>query len=82
MTSAVAPPARLYALVARQRRRAVIFRRGPAKRTLVLAWDLADDTIVQGQWFKGRIYERRCDLSADGDLLMCYVASNRPPLYS
>jgi hypothetical protein len=31
---------------------------------------------------KGRIYERRSDLSPDGDLLACYVANNRPPLYS
>ena len=82
MSSTAAPPARLYVLVARQRRRAVIFRRGPAKRTLVLGWDLADDTIERGQWFKGRVYERRCDLSPDGDLLVCNVGSHRPPLYS
>jgi hypothetical protein len=76
------PTARIYGLIARQARRAVIFRRGPAKRTLLLAWNLADDTIETGQWFKGRIYERRSDLSPDGDLLAYAAANNRPPLYS
>lgn len=82
MAPSAAQHARLYALIARHARRAVVFRRGPAKQTLILAWNLADDTLERGQWFKGRIYERRCDLSADGELLVYAAASNRPPLYS
>jgi hypothetical protein len=72
----------LYALVAREARIAVVFRRGPARRTQVLLWRLDTDTIESGQWFKGRIYERRCDLSADGTLLALFCASFRKPLFS
>ncbi|MDF2116802.1 hypothetical protein PY365_14550 [Roseiarcaceae bacterium H3SJ34-1] len=72
----------LYALVAREARIAVVFRRGPARRTQVLLWRLDTDTVESGQWFKGRIYERRCDLSADGTLLALFCASFRKPLFS
>ena len=74
--------ARLYAIVARAARRAVIFRRGPTKRVRLLTWDLATDQIGAGQWFKGRIYERRCDLSPSGDMLVYFAASFRRPYYS
>lgn len=74
--------ARLYALVARVARKAVVFRRGPSKRTRMLVWNLASDTIEPGQWIKGRVYERRCDLSPDGALVACFVASFRKPWYS
>jgi len=72
----------LYALVARAARIAVVFRRGPARRTQVLLWRLDTDTVESGQWFKGRIYERRCDLSPDGALLALFCASFRKPLFS
>lgn len=72
----------LYALVARAAPIAVVFRRGPARRTQVLLWRLDTDTVESGQWFKGRIYERRCDLSADGTLLALFCASFRKPLFS
>lgn len=74
--------ARLYVLVARAHRRAVIFRRGPTRLVRLLAWNLAKDTIEPGQWFKGRIYERRCDLSPDGELLAYFAATHRPPYCS
>jgi hypothetical protein len=48
----------------------------------LLGWNLENDTLECGQWFKGRIYERRCDLSPDGELLAYTAASQRPPLYS
>jgi hypothetical protein len=83
------PSARLYAIVARAARRAVVFRRGPSKSVLALTWNLQDDTLEAGQWFKGRIYERRCDLSPDGELLVYFAgyrgefrtwtAISRPP---
>ncbi|EGF90901.1 hypothetical protein ABI_23130 [Asticcacaulis biprosthecium C19] len=66
--------ARLFAIIARQTRKAVVFRRGPSRTVLLLTWDLESDTLTAGQWFKGRIYERRCDLSPDGELL-CYFAA-------
>lgn len=73
------PNARLYALIARDARRAVVFRRGPSKQVLVLVWNLKDDALVPGQWFKGRIHERRCDLSPDGELLAYFAAKHRGP---
>jgi hypothetical protein len=43
---------------------------------------MKDDTFEIGQWLKGRIYERRCDLSPEGDLLMYFAASWRKPYQS
>jgi hypothetical protein len=74
--------ARLYVIIARQARRAIIFRRGPSKMVRLLAWNLETDEIEPGQWFKGRIYERRADLTPDGSLLVYFAASFRKPLYS
>ncbi|MBL8589771.1 MAG: hypothetical protein JNK46_14665 [Methylobacteriaceae bacterium] len=74
--------ARLYALVARTARRAVVFRRGPSKRVRMLVWNLASDTLEPGQWVKGRVYERRCDLSPDGEFVACFVANHRQPYYA
>lgn len=68
------PPPRLALLFARRADVAVIFRRGPSKRVEVIRWDTTRDTFERGQWFHGRIYERRCDLSPDGALLV-YFAS-------
>jgi len=53
---------------------AVIFRRGPSKEVEVIRWDFSRDTFERGHWFRGRIYEKRCDLSPDGKLLV-YFAS-------
>jgi len=41
----------------------------------IIQWDTSTDTFTPGQWFHGRIYERRCDLSPDGNLLV-YFAMN------
>lgn len=68
------PPARLYAILARQTPYAIIFRRGPSKQVQLIGWNLQNDTFEPGQWFKGRIYERRCDLSPDGRLLVYFAA--------
>ena len=74
------PPAtRLYVLLARNARTGVIFRRGPTRQVQLIRWDLRDDTFEHGQWFKGRIYERRCDLSPSGRLLVYFAATNRAP---
>ena len=71
--------ARIFAIIAREARKAVVFRRGPSKRVLLCTWDLASDTIEEGQWLKGRIYERRCDLSPDGSLLVYFGGNQKPP---
>lgn len=71
--------ARLYAILARSSPRAVVFRRGPSKQVLLIAWDTAADTFDEGQWLKGRIYERRCDLSPDGSLLVYFGGNQKLP---
>lgn len=71
--------ARIFAIVARDARRAVVFRRGPTRKTLLLNWNLRDDTLEPGQWFFGRIYERRCDLSPSGELLVYFAAKHTGP---
>ncbi|MBU4610923.1 hypothetical protein IMZ29_10380 [Achromobacter sp. GG226] len=70
---------RLYAILARQARTAVVFRRGPSRQVQLIRWNLRDDTFEHGQWFKGRIYERRCDLSPSGKHLVYFAATHRAP---
>jgi len=67
-------PCRLYAVLARDAPLAVILRRGPSKWVQVILWNTDDDTFTYGQWFHGRIYERRCDVSPDGAFFV-YFAS-------
>jgi hypothetical protein len=68
------PPCRLFIILAREAPLAVIFRRGPTKWTQLLLWHTDTDEIQLGQWFKGRIFERRCDLSPDGTKLIYFVS--------
>lgn len=68
---------RLYAILARRGQTGVVFRRGPSKQVQLLRWDLSNDRIDHGQWFNGRIYERRCDLSPSGEFLV-YLAAKYP----
>ena len=70
---------RLYCILARESPRAVIFRRGPTKQVMLAAWDTRTDEIEEGQWLKGRLYERRCDLSPDGKLLIYFGGNQKPP---
>lgn len=69
------PDTTLYCIIARSAPTAVIFRRGPSKQVLLIKWNLRDDTFEYGQWFKGRIYERRCDLSPSGEKLIYFAAN-------
>ncbi|MGL4462092.1 MAG: hypothetical protein ACRDD1_22120 [Planctomycetia bacterium] len=70
-----ASPARLHVLLAKEASTAVVFRRGPSKMTAVVGWNRKTDEFKVGQWLKGRIYERRSDLSPDGKHLI-YFAMN------
>lgn len=73
---------RCYAIVAREAPVAIIFRRGPSAVVQLVKWNLEDDTFEEGQWFKGRIYERRADLSPSGKYLIYFAAKYRGPMYS
>lgn len=73
---------RLYCIIARNAPRAVVFRRGPSKQVQLLLWNLKTDQFHEGQWFKGRIYERRCDLSPSGERLIYFAANYKDPYFS
>lgn len=75
MAKAELPSCRLYGILAREAPIGVLFRRGPSKEVQVILWDVKSDRFETGQWFKGRIYERRCDLSPDGQLMVYFAAS-------
>jgi hypothetical protein len=66
-------PPRIFMRFAREAPIAAIFRRGPSDWTQLLRWNTVDDTLERGQWFHGRIYERRSDISPDGSLLIYFV---------
>lgn len=68
-------PARLHAIFARDKPCAIVFRRGPSKQVCTFHWDRKKDTFKIGQWLKGRIYEKRSDLSPNGKYLI-YFAMN------
>ena len=72
----------LYGVLARESSKAVLFRRGPSKKVLLISWDTNDDTFEEGQWLNGRIYERRCDLSPNGKLLVYFAATWKLPYQS
>src|SRR6185369_10123233 len=67
-------PCRLFVILARSAPVGVVFRRGPSKWVQLIKWNTDDDSFEPGQWFHGRIYERRCDLSPTGSRLI-YFAS-------
>jgi hypothetical protein len=69
-------------ILARRSSLGVIFRRGPSRQVLTLLWDTSTHVIRPGQWFKGRIYERRCDLSPSGEKLIYFAAKYRAPLFT
>jgi len=70
-------PARLHVLLARRSRQALVIRRGPAKAVCTVGWDRSDDSFAMGQWLRGRIYERRCDLSPDGRHFIYFAMNGR-----
>ena len=67
--------ARIHVLLAREEPLGVVIRRGPSKQVCTVQWDRRDDSFQVGQWLRGRIYERRSDLSPDGKHLI-YFAMN------
>jgi hypothetical protein len=69
------PPARVRVILARAAPVAAVFRRGPSRWTLLLRWHTDTDQIEAGDWFRGRIYEHRCDLTPDGKHLVYFAAT-------
>jgi hypothetical protein len=75
MSNAVAP-CRLSVFLALEAPIGVILRRGPSEWAQLIRWNRMTDTFEPGQWFHGRVYERRCDVSPDGRLFI-YFASKQ-----
>src|SRR5262249_11304047 len=71
--------ARLHVLLARDAPLGVVIRRGPSKHVCTVLWDRRRDEFRVGQWLKGRVYERRCDLSPDGKTLISFAMNVRWP---
>lgn len=67
------PPCRLNFILARNAPVGVIFRRGPTAWVRIIRWDTCTDVFDRGQWFHGRIYDERCDLSPDGTKLVYFA---------
>lgn len=68
-------PARLHLLIPKNHHQGIVIRRGPSKHVCILGWDRSNDTFTVSQWLKGRIYERRSDISPDGKYWI-YFAMN------
>lgn len=75
-------PPRLFVYLAREAPVAVVLRRGPGAWARLSLWHTDTDTFEHGQWFGGRIYERRSDISPDGSLFAYFArksgGSQRP----
>lgn len=67
------PTPRLDALLASDEPVGLIFRRGPSKLVQVILWNRESDKFKPGQWFKGRIFVDRSDLSPDGRHLIYFA---------
>ncbi len=59
-------PARLHILMATQSKKAIVIRLGPSYQNCILGWDRATNEFQVTQWFRGKIFTRRCDISPDG----------------
>jgi len=70
-------PARLHVFLARDAKVGLVIRRGPSKSVCTVAWNRERDTFKLGQWMRGRIYERRCDLSPDGRHFIYFAMNGR-----
>lgn len=70
--------ARVHVLLASEAPVGLIFRRGPSKQVCSILWDREKDTFEVGQWLKGRIYERRADLSPDGRHVIYFAMNGKP----
>jgi hypothetical protein len=67
--------ARIHVILSQESDSAIVIRRGPSKSVGTFLWDRKTNAVRLGQWMKGRIYERRCDLSPDGKYFL-YFAMN------
>jgi hypothetical protein len=72
-------PCRLFVYLAREAPIGVVLRRGPSDWARLSLWRTDTDTFEHGQWIAARVYERRSDLSADGELFVAFVRRSSGP---
>lgn len=73
-----AAPCRLAVFLAPKAPLGVVLRRGPSPWAQLVAWNRETDHFTPGQWFHGRVHERRCDLSPDGRLFVYFACKHGP----
>lgn len=61
---------KLTILVAKNAPIALILRRKPTKWYHLIKWDLTNNQLEHGAWFKGRLHENSCDISPDGQYFL------------
>ena len=66
-------PPRLSVLLASEAPVGVVLRRGPTKFVRFIMWDRANDKFRLGQWFKGRIFPDRSDISPNGKHMIYFA---------
>lgn len=77
--SEASAPCRIAVFLATGAPLGVVLRRGPSDWTQLILWDRRSDRFEPGQWFHGRVYQRRCDLSPDGELFIYFAAKHGRP---
>ncbi len=65
---------RLHIILAREANRAIAIRRGPTDWFRLSLWHTDRDEFEHGQWFKGKIFPYRSDISPDGTLFIYFAA--------
>jgi hypothetical protein len=72
------PRPKVHAILAREGHSAIVIVRQVTPRgTCTVKWNRDDDTFELGQWIRGRIYERRCDLSPNGTWFIYFAVDRR-----
>jgi hypothetical protein len=75
------PPPQLYAIRATAAPIAVVFaHRGPW--FMIARWNLNANKVEPGTWFRGKIYQRRCDISPDGKFLYYFAMKGGQPFHA
>lgn len=90
------PVVRLHLYFATGSPLAVIVRQGPTRHYRMILWDRSDDSFIDGQWTKQKVYTNWCAISPDGKHFMyamldgkwgspgegSYTAISRPPYWT
>lgn len=71
------PPPRLWIVHRPENNHALVIRRGPSKQTAFFGWNRETNEISPGQWLKGRVYPKRCDLSPDGQYVIYFALNGK-----